>query len=265
MNREEIRGAHDIRDWFTGYVRSFKGGGETDRHTVILKEDHTYRVCDEIRDIGEQLGLPDGELRLAQMIALLHDVGRFEQYARYKTFVDGMSEDHAKLGVAILKRHDVLKRFDDADRELILRAIECHNRASLPLGEPERPLFFIKLLRDADKLDIWKVVTDYYRYRRKNGARNSAIELDLPDSPGISDEVRSDLLNERIVDISHVRNLNDFKLLQVGWVFDINFDPTFRRVRDRRYLEMIRSVLPETGEIWEIFDVALRRLHAHTG
>ncbi|MBN2198782.1 MAG: HD domain-containing protein [Candidatus Aminicenantes bacterium] len=263
MKTHALQGLEEITGWFTGYVRSYKNVRESDRRNVVLKEEHTFRVCEEILELGGELGLTSSALRLAAAAALLHDVGRFEQYARYKTFADEKSEDHARLSVETLRRHDVLRGFSDPDKTLIFRAIECHNRASLPPGEKEPALFFIKLLRDADKLDIWRVVTDYYRL--KNGARNSAVELDLPDTPGFSEEVRADLVNERIVDIAHVRNLNDFKLLQIGWIFDINFPPTFRRVRERRYLETIRGVLPETDGIGAIFDGAMRRLLRECG
>jgi len=136
---------------------------------------------------------------------------------------------------------------------VILRSIQYHNRASLPREETETCLFFSKLLRDADKLDIWKVVTDYYH--RKNRERNGAIELGLPDTSGFSEEVYRDLMNKKIVDIKHVNNLNDFKLLQIGWIFDINFKPTLYHIKERRYLEMIRDVLPESKGISEIFDI----------
>jgi len=59
----------------------------------------------------------------------------------------------------------------------------------------------------------------------------------------------------RTVNIKHVKNLNDFKLLQTGWIFDINFKPTFDYIKKRRYLEMIREVLPKSKEIKEIFEV----------
>ena len=258
MKINEDQKLKEITLWFTQYVRPFKKGVEADLRNIILKEDHTFRVCDEILHIGEKLGLNDSQLQLAKIIALLHDIGRFEQYAKYKTFVDQKSEDHAQLGVKILKRYDVLKRFDDSTKKLIFRAIECHSQSSLPQEEKEPSLFFIKLLRDADKLDIWRIVTDYYHL--KGGTRNRALELDLPDSPVVSKEVYSDLMNERIVDIDHVKNLNDFKLLQLGWIFDINFNPTFRCIKDRHYLEMIRDVLTETDEIREIFDVVRRHV-----
>jgi hypothetical protein len=46
--------------------------------------------------------------------------------------------------------------------------------------------------------------------------------------------------------------LNDFKLLQISWVFDLNFGPTFRAVHDRRYIEKIAANLPRTQEISEV-------------
>ena len=144
-------------------------------------------------------------------------------------------------------------------QNLILRTISYHNRAALPEDETDTCLFFSRLLRDADKLDIWRVVTDYYN--RNNRKRNGAIELGLPDTAGFSDEVYQDLINKRIVDIKHLQNLNDFKLLQMGWVFDINFEPTFRCIKSRRYVEMIGYVLPRSYKIQKIIDVIQLYLH----
>ncbi len=241
---------NDLKDWFAGYVWTFKEG-DIDYRNIVLKEEHTKRVCGEIIGIGSQLGLSDDDLRLAEIIALFHDVGRFEQYARYKTFADWQSENHAELGVTVLKRFGVLNQCNESTRDLIFRTIRYHNRAALPHGETEPCLFFAKLLRDADKLDIWRVVTDYYR--RKDGVRNGTLELELPDTPGFSDVVCQDLVNRKIVDINHVKTLNDFKLLQIGWVFDVNFEPTLRAVLSRRYLEMIRDALPQSERMDTLF------------
>jgi putative nucleotidyltransferase with HDIG domain len=243
----------EIKNWFSQYVRLFKHGDETDLRAIDLKEQHTFRVCEEILNIGKKLGLNDNELRLAEMIALLHDIGRFEQYALYKTFSDRQSVNHATAGTAIVKKYNVLKGFDGFTERLILRTIECHNRASLPHDEEEPNLFFIKLLRDADKLDIWRVVTDYYH--RKERIRNRTIDLDLPDTAGISTDVYQDIMNKHIVDINHINNLNDYKVLQMGWIFDINYKPTLHCIKKRRYLELIRDVLPDNTDIRTIHDI----------
>ncbi|MFO7769334.1 MAG: HD domain-containing protein, partial [bacterium] len=221
------------------------------QRNITLKEEHTRRVCSEIRDLGEQLDLDPPELFLTDIIARLHDVGRFEQYARYRTFSDRDSENHAALGIAVLRQEGVLDRFDPPVRDLILCAIRYHNRATLPEKETSDCLFYSRLLRDADKLDIFRVVTEHYHRGEADG--NEAIELGLPDTPDFSEEVYEDLLQQRIVDIAHVKNFNDFKLLQVGWVYDINFTPTFHRIKERHYLEKIREVLPRSAATETVF------------
>jgi len=243
----------ELKDWFIKYVHTFKSNEPEIQYIIDLKEKHTMRVCNEILNIGKQLNLNNNELRLAEIIALLHDVGRFEQYVRYRTFMDRNSENHAELSIQILEEFSVLESFENNIKDIILRAVRYHNRASLPSKISETCLFYAKLIRDADKLDIWKVVTDYYY--RIDPKKNRAIELDLPDTPGFSEEVLQDLINKKIVDMKHIKNLNDFKLLQAGWVFDINFQPTLDCIKKRHYLEMIRGVLPESKKIDNIFDL----------
>jgi putative nucleotidyltransferase with HDIG domain len=250
MNEEIVE---ELENWFINYVQKFKSGNPDWQPNIILKEEHTRRVCKEILDIGRKIGLNDEDLCLAKVIALFHDIGRFEQFARYQTFVDRNSVNHAVLGVEILKKNGVLNSLNRSIRDLILRVILYHNRFALPQKEMKKCLFFAKLLRDADKLDIWRVVTDYYR--REDGKRNDAIELGLPDTPGISSDVYKDLIDRRMVNIAHLKNLNDFKLLQIGWIYDINFVQTFQCIQERGYLEMIRNVLPKSEKIAEIFNV----------
>lgn len=241
----------DLKVWFGDYVRTFRTKDKQTQQNFDLKEGHTRRVCREIVALGKKLGLKEDALRLAEVIALLHDIGRFEQYAKYKTFSDGRTENHAEWGIRVLGRHKVLKPLDKKARKLILCAIRQHNKPLLERMNDGECLFFSRLLRDADKLDIWRVVTGYYH--RKGVARNGALELELPDMPGISAAVIDDLLHQRIVDIRHVHNLNDYKLLQAAWIFDINFQATLDRVQRRGYLEKIRAVLPSTKKIGEIF------------
>lgn len=242
---------NNLNNWFLNYVETFKSGKREFDQNIVMKEKHTLRVVEEIISLGKKLGLKKKDLLLSEIIALLHDIGRFQQYARYGTFVDLLSEDHAALGVKIIKTKGILNNLAESRRSLILRAISYHNRAKLPENETKTCLFFTRLLRDADKLDIYKVVTDYYR--RKDKKRNKAIELGLPDTSGISRAVLNALLTNQIVDAGKLKNLNDFKLLQVGWIYSVNFHPTFEEISKRKYLEMIRASLPKTEEIDRIF------------
>jgi putative nucleotidyltransferase with HDIG domain len=241
-----------LKTWFSDYVQTFKYDDPALQQNIDLKEKHTKRVCREILTIGRQLGLNEEELNMAEATALLHDVGRFEQYDRYRTFSDRISEDHAELGIRLLEQKGILDNLDHYTKELIICTIRSHNKAELPKDKSESCLFFTKLLRDADKLDIWRLLIGYY-YKR-NDKINSTLTLDLPDTPGFSVEVCYDLQNRSIVNLRNVKNLNDFKLLQIGWIFDVNFKPTTDYIKKHRYLEKLRNKLPESEQLDAIFE-----------
>jgi putative nucleotidyltransferase with HDIG domain len=230
--------------WFEDYVSRFAFDDRVIRENMDLKAEHTRRVCEAIVNIGESLDLSREDLCIAEACALLHDIGRFEQYSRYGTFSDYRSEDHAALGAKIIQQNRALHGFEPGVADIIIRVVRYHNRALLPVGEEARCLFFLKLLRDADKVDIWRVVTDYYN--SAGNSRNQTIELDLPDIERVSDPVYTSLMKGKIVRMGDLKTLNDFKLLQIGWVYDINFPRTFQIVREKGYLEKIRDALPRT-------------------
>jgi len=240
-----------LKEWFGNYVQTFQTSDENIQRNIDLKEQHTFRVCNEILYIGKNLGLSENELRLTEIIALFHDIGRFEQYSIYKTFSDGKSVNHAELGIKIIQDNHLLDFLQPLAKEIVLRAIKYHNRPEIPPGEEEPYFFYEKIIRDADKLDIWNLITNHYHNKDSEG--NGAIHLSMPDTPGFSDTVINELKNKHIVNNSDVRNLNDFKLLQLGWIFDINFQPSLERIKERNYLVLIRDVLPEAEEIEEIF------------
>ena len=151
------------------------------------------------------------------------------------------------LGVKILKEKDVLNGLHDSLKDLVYRIISYHNRPCLPDGETDTCLFYAKLLRDADKLDIWRVLTRHYR--GSDGSSNSAIELGLPDTPEISDKVYETVMSKKIVDFHHVQTSSDFKVLQIGWIFDVNFKPTLNAVISRNYIDEICGALPASEKM----------------
>ena len=258
MNEESLEG---LLLWFSGYVQTFEKNDPEMERNILLKIEHTFRVCGEIRALGRSLGFAAADLRTAEAAALLHDVGRFPQYSRYRTFSDRRSCDHAALSVRVLRDEGVLDGIHPGERELILRAVSYHNRAFIPEEEEDdRCIFFSKLLRDADKLDVWALLLEYYWRRETEGYRNAALELDLSDGGGISEEVYRDLIAGEIVKMKNVSSLDDFQLLLASWIFDLNFRPALVAVRDRAYLKRTREHLPRSEEANQIFDLLESRL-----
>lgn len=227
-----------------------------------MKKDHTLRVCDEINCLGESINLDNGLKYLADICALFHDIGRFEQYRNYGTFSDIKSENHAALGVRILKEEGVLDYLDEKKRSLILRTISYHNRAELPQNETADCLLLTKLLRDADKIDIWRVITDHYSHKTQQP--NRAIELELPDTEEVSENVMDVIRSRRIVKNEKLRTLNDLKILQTGWVFDLNFTHTYKIVRKRKYMEKLCDTISDKKIASEIYTIASGHIQLKT-
>lgn len=252
-----------LKSWFEDYTCKFSSDDPTFQENIDLKIGHTRRVCEAILDIGGSLNLSKEDLCVAEASALMHDIGRFEQYRKYGIFADYRSEDHAALGVKVIKENRVLEGLDPVKAWIILRIIGYHNRAILPFREEEHCLFFLKLLRDADKVDIWRVVTDYYQ--NAGNKRNQTIELDLPEIDRISDQVYNALMNGELAQMSDLKTLNDFKLLQIGWIYDVNFRRTFQIIRERGYLEKIRDALPKkSARVSEVYKLAVAYLERNT-
>lgn len=247
MNSQQLK---ELKKWFDSYVKSFYRGEPGFDENIALKEQHTYRVCNEIEQLGTAVALNKRLSLLAAVAALFHDLGRFEQYSRYRTFADRNSENHALLGIKVISEFNLLEGFPAPDAELITGAIRNHNLAEIPATAAGETALLSKLLRDADKLDIWKVVTDYYR--QKNRMRNKSIELDLPESEKISDRVYQDVMAGRIVKNSDIRCVDDFKLLQLAWVFDLNFSHSLYQFEQRKYLELVADSITDKKKIAEV-------------
>jgi hypothetical protein len=253
-----IEWVRNCEGWFERYVDSFRDG-VTDQKGIELKAEHSLLVRDLALDIAGTLNLDPGGVRLAGIVGLLHDAGRFEQIRRYGTFVDLLSENHALLGARILREKGILDALGERERTVILDAIGGHNKAVLTESLTPESLFFTNLTRDADKLDILRVVLG------NGGVDGDVVDLGLPNLPEVSDEVVQDLLDCRMVHHAKLRTVNDFRLLQMAWVFDLNFDRTVALWDRAGYLETIRDFLPKTDGATAAYQATRRELDRRLG
>lgn len=240
----------DFKKWFSKFCKSFYTDNPEDQKNYKLKEIHTYKVCKNIVFLCKSLSLSESDTLLAETIALFHDIGRFPQYLRYKTFKDSVSINHGLLGANILKEKNVLSNLPENIQNIIIKSVMFHNAFSVPKNEDKETIFFIKLIRDADKLDIWRVFIDYYKSPKDD--RASAVGLGLLDDNTYSKDIIDTIYKKEIVSLSKVKTLHDFKLLQLSWIFDLNFKPSYELVLKRKYLENIISFLPKTEDIIKI-------------
>jgi len=217
--------------------------------------------------LGKSLGLASQEMGIAKTAALLHDIGRFIQYERYSTFSDPSSENHAALGVQVIQEQDPVAAYPDIEKTRIIKAISLHNAHHLPRGMDNETLMLTRLLRDADKLDIFGVMTKKYLGTDQFGTdqlgtdqlgtdqeENSYITLNLKDDGQVSEDLMTDILKKESIDSRKIRSLNDLKLLHISWVFDLNFREAVKRVDELEFIPLIVSTMPDSKSLASLLD-----------
>jgi hypothetical protein len=86
-------------------------------------------------------------------------------------------------GARTLREKGVLRNLSAAEQEVIIQSVMFHNAFSVPRKKSGDVIFFIKLIRDADKLDIWRVFLEYYE--SPDEQRASAVGLGYLTHPDI--------------------------------------------------------------------------------
>ena len=244
MNQDDLTFFYS---WFRDYVQSYYSDDSYVQMNITSREEHTYRVCKNSVMIGRDIKLDGEQLWIAETTALFHDIGRFEQFKTYKTFSDRRSQNHAALSVKRLQQTNLLERVPADEKSIILKAISYHNLYTLPDHETPRCLLYARLLRDADKLDIWPEMMEYESKRHSHP--NAAIEQDFIDTQDYSPDFIERIINSQCIDVVETKTYTDIKLCMLSWIFDINFLPTYLYIHRHKYVDRLVESLPKTADI----------------
>lgn len=238
-----------FKAWFADYIADFYGTSAYIDANLELKEVHTRYVYKEATYIADAIGLGENDRLIAAAVGLLHDVGRFEQFAKYQTYSDAKSENHNLMAVRILKEYDVLASLDETEQDIILKAIELHGVKELPANLSKSVELHARIIRDADKLDIYRVLIEKYREYRDD-PENFPLELEYADEPTCSPHIIEAIETHAQVDYTTLKTLNDMKLLLLAMIFDVNFAPTLKRIKEHGYVGQLLQLLPN-NEVME--------------
>jgi HD superfamily phosphohydrolase YqeK len=236
-----------FRDWFRGFCSAYYRDDCKEQMNILLKEKHSLLVAENALIIAKGETFESNELMIAEMAGLFHDIGRFPQYARYKTFLDRISVNHGQLGAETLLAEGILSCLSEKERDIIVNAVRFHNAFALPENMDKDTVHFTKVVRDADKIDIWRVFCEYYEESDED--RADAVPLGLPDLPTLSKEAITTINSRQVITLAHVRTVNDLKLLQLSWVFDLNFRSSFRFVQEQGSISRMAGLLPGTDDV----------------
>ena len=176
---------------------------------------------------------------MAQLIGLLHDIGRFEQLKRYNSF-EPNTMDHASFGVQILFEEGMIRQFVEENiwDSVIRTAIAKHSDYKLEGIEDSRELMHARIIRDADKLDNCRVKLE------------DPIETMLGVSAEevgkmkISSEVMEQVYRKESI-LSQTRKTKmDYWVSYLAYFFDINYEATFQIIREQNYVDRLINRIP---------------------
>ena len=214
---------------FKEYVKKYNPEDEK----IKIKIAHIERVAENSKRIAENLNLSQEDIELAELIGLLHDIGRFEQVRLYHTFVDKDSINHGEYGAKVLFEDGLIRKFikDDKFDRIIKLAIVNHNRADIEEGLTEREKLHAKIIRDADKTDIFTILI--------SGDKKAIWEkADLSDDK-ISDEIYREFVEDKRINYKERKTSADILVSHFNYVYDLNFPETRKIIRDNKYIDKL--------------------------
>lgn len=217
---------------FSEYVKPY----DITNEKIELKIKHTFRTVEVAKRIAEDLSLNEEQILLAQLIALLHDVGRFEQVRIYNTFKDRDSIDHANLGVKILFEDGIIRSFieDTKYDDIIYKAVKNHNKFKIQDGLSQEELLQARIVRDADKTDILgMLVSDI----EKN--ENILYDYEELSKQIVTPQVMKKFEHYEQADRNYSKNEMDDYINMISFIFDYNFITGLKVILKNNYVERI--------------------------
>ena len=240
-----------IRTWYNAYVSEFSSEDSVIQINIDLIKEHGSRVEENVIELGTSIDLDESNLFLLKLSALLHDIGRLEQLVKHGTYADNEESDHIQIGLDVIRDNEVLAVLNERENELILDCVRMHELSVLPKIEDEQLLILINLLRDADRIDVLRIVSDYYTHKKVYP--NRYLDMELEDIPGISKKISKAIMDEKIAKRDDVKNLNDLKLSQMSWVFDMNNKRSFKMVSENGYVKAIFETLSKSDDVIDMY------------
>ena len=231
---------------------------------IAIKIAHMYRVAEIAKNTAKYLRLSDEDVRLAELIGLLHDIGRFEQIKQFNTFDDKKSINHGELGIKILFQDNLIRKFieDTCYDRIIYLAIINHNKnqSLLTKDVTKRERLHMNIIRDSDTLDILNIIID-------DNADKKALydKEDLTDET-LSDEIYNEFMKVQELDYGKIKNSADLLITRYMFIWNMNYNYALQEIKNRQYLEKLYNKFMYKDQktmdrITEIYDMTSRYMN----
>lgn len=215
-------------------LKKYVSNYDISNNRIRVKIGHIERVATIAKEIAQNMQIPEEDIQLAELIGLLHDIGRFEQVRRYNTFIDKDSVNHGKLGAEILFEQGMIREFieDTQYDEIIKKAILNHNRNKEDMQVAnERELLHSKIIRDADKTDIIYMLT----FEDKETAWGSSK---LEDEK-ITEYIYQQFIEDQTINYAKRKTGVDVLVSHFAYAFDFNTSYALQKIKEKEYFKKI--------------------------
>lgn len=228
-----------LKDIFKSHVEKY----DIEETAIMRKFYHSYRVMNLCMLLAKYNNFSDENTEITMLVGLLHDYARFEQWTKYKTFSDIKSVDHGDLAVEMLFYNKEIENYctDKRYYDEIYDAIKYHNKYEYPLTLSEHNKLLCKVVRDADKLDIFYLLGIYK-------------DLVNEDHYLISDNIKDDFYNHRLIKFSDKNNISDDVILKLAMVYDLNFKYSFEYLKEYKLIDKIFENIENKNKFKPYFD-----------
>ena len=246
MSEKRLLPRRQIETAFNRYVADYN----PEDPKIRLKIGHSYRVAALCETIARSAGADDTEL--AWLVGMLHDIGRFEQVRRYNTFSDAQSVDHAAFGADLLFGEGLLEQvapeLEPERRRILELAIRNHSAYRIQDGLSETERLYCHILRDADKIDIFRVncetpLEDIYNVATR----------ELKTAP-VSEKVKQCFLNRTAVPRKDKKTAIDYVVGHLCLVFELVYPVSREIAKEQGYVARLLSYQSENPETKTWFD-----------
>lgn len=213
-------------------------------YNISIKFKHTFSVTAFAQDISKRLGLDVENTYIAAVVAILHDIARFEQLRLFNCFEDNKTFDHGDYGVKLLFEDGLIEKFgiDEKYYGCISYAIKNHNKYTITPPKTTSDQDFemhAKIIRDADKLDNFEAMT-----QGRFGVTGSY------GGEGLSPEVKLAMDEGRSFQYKYIKTELDRACGRLSWFYDLHFDCSKQIFLENKYYdaayEVFKPMLNET-------------------
>lgn len=211
---------------------------------------HSLRVAGNAQQLAKVLFQTEEDKYIAEIIALFHDYGKAVMIVQGTDSPINIQHNHAALSAKLIQQMGFYPKLPVDVQLIILKSIEGHNKLKLPKLDNEQQTLFARLLRDADKLDIFE--TSYRFFKEKYGFQ-PLMTLDLINHVEISDKIIKSVLAGKTAAVEDMKTMNDYRLLLLSMAFDLNFKYTFRILSEKQYIQKIYETLPKRDQIIDAY------------